>query len=117
MKKALFLVAFLALYATDPSAQTPSRDQDIIPQRSIKLTAEESHTIKEIVKDVNTSPASVDKNAVKIGEKLPPDVQLSDFPAELKEKVSAVRTYKFFKMGNQVVIVHPNDNLVADILN
>jgi hypothetical protein len=22
-----------------------------------------------------------------------------------------------FKMGNQVVIVHPNDNLVADILN
>ena len=115
MKKALFLVVFLALYATDPSAQTPS--QDIIPSRSIKLTAEETHTIKEIVKDVNAKPVSVDKNSVKIGEKLPLDVQLTDFPAELKEKVSAVRTYKFFKMDNRVVIVHPNDNLVADILN
>lgn len=117
MKTLLYLIAFSLAFGGVTLSQTRPTDPDVVPARSIKLTAEQGHTIKELIKDMKPAPASITENdAIKIGGKLPANVQLSDFSDEIKERVPAVRTHKFFMMGERVVIVHPNDNLVADIL-
>jgi hypothetical protein len=90
--------------------------EPILPQRSIQLTAEQGHTIKEIVlKDMNVAPAGAKAEAVKIGEKIPQGVNPQPFPESVTERVPQVRTYKFFLLDRQVVVVGPQ-NTVADIL-
>ena len=57
-------------------AQPPSNDT--IPPRSIQLTAEQDHVIKEIVlKDIHIEqvPRSAE---IKIGEKVPPNIEIAE---------------------------------------
>jgi hypothetical protein len=95
-------------------AQTPP-DEEPIPPRSIQLTAEQDHVIKEIVlKDMHIEP--VPRSAeIRIGEKVPPEIELRTFPPLVAEKVPQVRTYKFFITENQIVVVSPQ-NIIADII-
>jgi hypothetical protein len=95
-------------------AQTQPDDKEPIPPRSIQLTAEQDHVIKEIVKDMQIKqlPPSTE---IRIGEKVPPDIELQPFPTLVSEKVPQVRTHKFFITENQIVIVSPQ-NIIADII-
>ena len=52
---------------------------------------------------------------IRIGEKVPPDIELQTFPPLVVEKVQQVRTYKFFITENQIVVVSPQ-NIIADII-
>ena len=52
---------------------------------------------------------------IRIGEKVPPDIELHDFPPLVVEKVPKVKTYKFFITGNQIVLVSPSKE-IADII-
>ena len=101
--------------AMAPIAQTPPDDKEPIPPRSIQLTAEQDHVIKEIVlKDMQIKqlPHSTE---IRTGEKVPPDIELQPFPALVSEKVPQVRTHKFFITENQIVVVSPQ-NIIADII-
>ena len=53
---------------------------------------------------------------IRIGEKVPPNIELQTFPPLVAEKVPQVRTYKFFITENQIVVVSPQ-NIVADIIS
>ena len=62
-------------------AQVPSDDKESIPRRLIQLTAEQDHVIKEIVlKDMHIEqvPRS---SEIRIGEKVPPNIELQTFPS------------------------------------
>jgi hypothetical protein len=115
MKQAALAMALAAgLLVGGAIAQTPP-DEEPIPPRSIQLTAEQDHVIKEIVlKDMHIKqvPRSPE---IKIGEKVPPDIELQIFPPLVAEKVPQVRTYKFFITENQIVVVSPQ-NVIADII-
>jgi hypothetical protein len=52
---------------------------------------------------------------IKIGEKIPPNIELRSFPPLVGEKVPQIRTHKFFVTENQIVVVSPQ-NIVADII-
>jgi hypothetical protein len=96
-------------------AQTPPDDKELIPPRSIQLTAEQDHVIKEIVlKDMHIKQV-LRSPEIKIGEKVPADIELQIFPPLVAEKVPQVRTYKFFITENQIVVVSPQ-NVIADII-
>jgi Protein of unknown function (DUF1236) len=116
MKRAALAIALTAGFLVGGAiAQTPPDDKEPIPPRSIQLTAEQDHVIKEIVlKDIHIEqvPRSTE---IRIGEKAPPDIALQTFPALVAEKVPQVRTYKFFITENQIVIVSPQ-NTIADII-
>jgi hypothetical protein len=116
MKRAALAIALTAGFLVgDAIAQTPPDDKEPIPPRSIQLTAEQDHVIKEIVlKDmhIEQAPRSTE---IRIGEKVPPDIALQTFPPLVAEKVPQVRTYKFFITENQIVIVSPQ-NTIADII-
>jgi hypothetical protein len=116
MKRAALAIALTAgFFVGGAIAQTPPGDKEPIPPRSIQLTAEQGHVIKEIVlKDMHIEqvPPSTE---IRIGEKVPPDIALQTFPPLVAEKVPQVRTYKFFLTENQIVVVSPQ-NIIADII-
>ena len=116
MKRAVLAIALAAgFFVGGAIAQPPPDDKEAIPQRSIQLTAEQDHVIKEIVlKDtyIEQVPRSTE---IRIGDKVPPNIELQNFPPLVAEKVPQVRTYKFFLTENQIVVVSPQ-NIIADII-
>jgi len=125
MKRALAIVSLATVLlaggaiAQSPTPSSPGAPQEApIPNRSIKLTAEQSYIIKENVMPggkAATTGSSAD-GKLEIGGKAPVGAALQDFPQLVNEKVSAVRNYKFMIADNQIVIVDPKDNTIADIL-
>src|SRR5262245_24984005 len=112
----LLVVSATGLVVSVAIAQTPSQDKDVIPPRSINLTAEQSYIIKEIVLTETRAEQAPPNAETKIGDRVPDDVKLQAFPKLVAEKVPQVKTYKFFVIQNQVVVVSPQDNVVADII-
>jgi len=105
-----------------PSSQEVLRAQEvdkpaIPPQpRTINLTQEQRFIIRENVKDLALSKAPKDAPET-IGDPVPPNIVLHALPSE-GVKVSQVRSHMFFiKEGyNAIVLVSPNDRLVADVI-
>jgi hypothetical protein len=81
----------------------------------IKLTAEDTHTIKEIVLKEMQTP-KVAAGDYKIGDHAPEGAQLQSFPPLVADKISAVKSHRFFVSGNRVFVVDPKDNTIADII-
>jgi hypothetical protein len=109
-----FIFSFaLVVFASPALAQSPAQP---MPSRSIALTAEQSHMIKEIVlKDMKVTAAS-GVGEVKIGEPAPDNVELHAFSNDVIQRVAAIKSHKFFVVGDHIVIVDPKDNTVADVL-
>ncbi|HEY6382266.1 MAG TPA: hypothetical protein VIY07_10740 [Pseudolabrys sp.] len=110
------IVSATGLLLSVAIAQTPPQDKDVIPPRSINLTAEQSYIIKEIVLTETRAEQAPPNDEIKIGNKVADDIKLLAFPKLVAEKVPQVKTYKFFVIQNQVVVVSPQDNVVADII-
>jgi hypothetical protein len=110
-------VAGVFLFLTvAPDAQTPPGPDMPVATRSVKLTAEQHHIIKEIVlKDlkVQAAPANV---KVEVGEPVADTVTLHQFPPVIADKVPEVKAHSFFVKDDQVIIVDPRDKKVADVI-
>jgi hypothetical protein len=111
-----FVVAVFVIMIGAALAQAPSHNDGPLITRSIHLTLEQGHVIKEIIlKDMNVAKTPSNPQ-VKIGAIAPDNVELLPFPATISEKVSAVASHKFFVTDDRIVIVNPTDNTIADII-
>ena len=114
LKRAVLASALAAiLLAEGAVAQIPPAER-IIPPRSIKLSAQQGYVIRENVKDMHIEQVPR-KKGIRIGDKVPSDIGLHDFPPLVVEKVPKVKTYKFFITENQIVLVNPQKE-IADII-
>ena len=104
-KLLLFLVIFAATTIGGAHAQ----------MATVRLTAEDMHTIKEIVLKDMTTP-KVAAGDYKIGDQAPTGAQLQAFPAQIGDKISAIKTHRFFVSGQKIVVVDPKDNKIAEII-
>ena len=86
------------------------------PSPTVRLTLEQSHTIKEITLKDYKFPKSADA-AFKVGDKAPATVQLEAFPELVGEKVSAITSHKFLISGDRIVIIDSKDNTVAEVID
>ncbi len=123
--KALMGAAVLLCGPVLVLAQTPSpgtlmaqaqKDAPIVSsERTINLTEENRYLIREIVlKDPNVAKEQGPRAA--IGDSLPPGVATQPFPADVAQKIPALRSHRFFVTDQEVVIVDPKSNKVADIV-
>ncbi len=88
----------------------------VTTRRTVNLTEEDRHTIREIVlkeEAVERAPADI---KVSIGDTVPENVKLSPFPEDVTRKVPQVKTSAFFVSDHQIVIVDPKDRNVAEIV-
>ena len=95
-----------------PSQQGPSQDV-LAPAPKLNLTLEQRHTIKELVKDMKADAADV---RAAIGEPIPPGINPRPMPSDVSQKVPQIKSHRFFLTAQQIVIVDPKDNKVADVI-
>jgi hypothetical protein len=92
--------------------QGPSQDV-LAPAPKLNLTLEQRHTIKELVKDMKADAADVQAT---IGEPIPAGINPRPMPSDVSQKVPQVKSHWFFLTAQQIVIVDPKDNKVADVI-
>jgi hypothetical protein len=82
---------------------------------TVRLTAEDTHTIKEIVlKDMQPPKAAA--GDYKIGDQVPAGVEPQAFPAQIGDKISAIKSHRFFVSGQKIMVVDPKNNTIADVI-
>jgi hypothetical protein len=110
----ILMLSFIgpAAHAQIAPQQTPSQDV-LAPAPKLNLTLEQRHTIKEFVKDMKADAADVQAT---IGEPIPPGITPRPMPSDVGQKVPQVKTHRFFLTAQQIVIVDPKDNKVADVI-
>ena len=103
--------------AQAPATTTPTEQPALSSQRTVNLTEEDRHTIREIVlKDVNVGKTPA-KLAAAIGDPAPQDVVTYEFPPQVSDKISELKSHRFFvTTGNEIVIVDSRAGKIADIV-
>jgi hypothetical protein len=96
-------------------AQVPG-DPPVITKRTVNLNEEDRHTIREIVLKDRKVQKVPENTKVAIGEAVPKGVHLERVPDDVTRKVPQLKNNTYFVMGEEVVIVEPKDNTVADIV-
>ena len=100
--------------AAAPAQVAPQQPGDVLaPAAKLNLTLEQRHTIKEFVKDMKADAADVQ---AAIGEPIPPGINPRPMPSDVGQKVPQVKSHRFFLTAQQIVIVDPKDNKVADVI-
>jgi Protein of unknown function (DUF1236) len=99
-----------------PNPQQDDRRLPAPPTSRLNLTMEQRHTIREQIKDLKVEPT---KTAVHFsrGDAVPPNVALRPIPVELGQKVPQIRTHSFVLADDQIAIVDPKDNKVAEVID
>ena len=122
MNKLLVTVAAAAILASVPAAhaQTPAppappAPQPAAPTARINLTLEQRHIIKELIKDLKVEPTKTSVQPA-VGEALPADVTPQPMPDDVGRKVPQIKTHRFLITADQIVIVDPKDNKVAELI-
>jgi len=96
-------------------AQVPG-EPPVITKRTVNLNEEDRHTIREIVLKDRKVQKAPENAKVAIGEAVPKGVNLQPIPEDVTRKVPQLKNNTFFVMGDEVVIVEPKDNTVAEIV-
>ena len=96
-------------------AQVPG-DPPVSSKRSVNLNQEDRYTLRELVlkdKKVEKVPGSI---KVSIGEAVPQGVNQQPMPEDVTRKIPQLKNNTYFVKGDEIVIVEPKDNTVADIV-
>ena len=109
------LALMLSCLAADAPAQvTPRQPEDVLaPAPKLNLTLEQRHTIREFVKDMKADAPEV---KTEIGDPVPQGITPRPMPSDVAQKVPQVKSHRFFLTAQQIVIVDPKDNKVADVI-
>jgi hypothetical protein len=105
-----------------PGSILLAEDQDkpaVAPlPRTINLTEEQRHIIKENVKDMSV-PKARSSAPETIGDEVPPDIKLSQLPPLAVKKVAQARSHLFFvkQGGGTIVLVSPDDRRISDVIH
>ena len=110
------LVAAAALLCAVPAhTQTPAHPEVPAATRTVNLTLEQRHVIRELVQDLKVAPAGDDVK-VAAGDDVPGKVQVLPIPALIGQKVPQIRSHRFYVTQLQIVIVDPQDQKVVEVI-
>jgi hypothetical protein len=74
----------------------------------VNLTQDQRTQITRSFTGVNLRPATGLNVSVALGTIIPAAVEMQEVPAEVVRVVPAYRGYRYFVVGNQIVIVEPS---------
>src|SRR6202035_2251967 len=97
------------------TAQAPTERNAPAGTSRINLTLEQRNDIKEILKDLKMDHFSVETR-FSIGDVMPPSQPLQPMPPEVATKVAQVKSHLICLLNDKVIIVHPKDNKIVDII-
>ena len=118
-RRLLAIMIATPIFATfDSGARAQSPPGRALPDTSapVKLTLEERHIIKELVKDMKVEAVAGDAPTV-IGHKVPERVLARPIPVEIGSRVPQIRSHAFYVKDDNIVLVNPKDRTVSDVIN
>jgi hypothetical protein len=83
--------------------------------RTVNLTLEQRHVIRELVSDLKVARASEDSK-VAAGDDVPFKVTLHPIPPLIGQKVPQIKAHRFYVTQSRVVIVDPQDQKVVEVI-
>jgi hypothetical protein len=83
--------------------------------RTVNLTLEQRHVIRELVKELKVESAKDDLK-VAAGDDLPGKVALQPVPPLIGQKVPSIKAHRLYVTQNQVIIVDPTDQKVVEVI-
>jgi hypothetical protein len=107
------MAASLTVLGSAVQAQAPT-ERPAPATRSINLTVENRHVIKEIVKDLRVQSAPGDV-ALTVGATVPQSL-VHPLPEQVAAKVPQVKSHVFFIKDDKVVLVDPKDNKIVEVI-
>ena len=103
------------LFTTAPAfTQTPNPG---VPAstRTVNLTLEQRHVIRELVKELNVEPATDDLK-LSPGDEIPGKVALQPVPPLIGQKVPSIKSHRLYVTQSRILIVDPQDQKVVDVI-
>jgi hypothetical protein len=97
-------------YAQPPNPEVPAAT------RTVNLTLEQRHVIRELVRDLKVDRASDDDSKVAAGDDVPGKVALHPIPPLIGQKVPQIKAHRFYVTQTRVVIVDPKDQKVVEVI-
>jgi hypothetical protein len=119
MKRACLPAAVLAAaLAMSPStlAQAPIEKDSPKVSATVKLTLEQRHIIRELVREQKSTNAIVD-GKLSAGDAVPNGVESQPMPSLVGSKVPQVKSHRFFVTAQQIAIVDPKENTVVEVID
>ena len=111
----LGLLLVVALVCADPARAQPANPEVPAGQRTINLTLEQRHVIRELVRELKVGRAPDDK-AVAAGDPVAGQIELHPMPALIAQKVPQIKSHRFYVTERQIVIVDPQDKRVVEVI-
>lgn len=109
------LAAALLVCSAQAPAQAPANPEVPAATRTVNLTLEQRHVIRELVRDLKLAPAPGDAK-VAAGDTVSGQVELRPVPALIGQKVPQIKSHRFYVTQKQIVIVDPQDPKVAEVI-
>src|SRR5215210_7055995 len=103
----------LAILGSAVEGQAPT-EQPAAATRSINLTVENRHVIKEIVKDLHVQSAPGDVTLT-VGATVPQSL-VHPLPEQVAAKVPQVKSHVFFVKNDKIVLVDPKENKIVEVI-
>jgi hypothetical protein len=97
-----------------PQAQGP-KAQGPTTTRTVKITLEQRHIIRELVRELKVNPSKED---LKVGEgdEVPGSVELQPVPPLIGQKVPQIKAHRLYVTARQILLVDPQDKRVVEVI-
>ena len=116
LSRLLSILAVAGLLATAGQAQVAPNDGGPAPAPGIKLTMQDQHVLKEnLLKSAATSGAAAEVK-LEEGARVPPGVQLQQFPEEIATKIPAIKSHEYFVVNSSIAIVRPQERTIVAVV-
>ena len=107
-------------YSQAPLREAPPQPAPPVLERpavtpKLNLSLEQRFTIREIIKDKKAEGSAVEARAA-VGDPVPQGVTTQPMPGDVAQKVPQVKAHRYFLTAQDIVIVDPKDNRVAEVI-
>jgi hypothetical protein len=112
---ARIVISFAALLALSPAAvaQTVTTTTTTVETRAPRLSPEQRSVIyRTVTRERRVTPGP--EVQVRVGARLPREVQLNAFPDEIYVDAPVLKPYKYVYVANRLVVVDPETSEVVD---
>jgi hypothetical protein len=113
----IFGIFALMLLGQNATGQVSPEQPSPPSSRSIQITNEQGHVIKEFLLKDPSIKKEAGNASLSAGDTVPQGIELRPFPSDVISKVPQIKSHSFFVRGEQIFIVDPKDNKIADVID
>jgi len=112
---AAMLLASAGVGPAQPPANPPTNPGVPAGTRTINLSLEQRHVIRELIKEAKVAESPVGSK-VSPGDDVPDKVELHPIPALVGQKVPQIKAHRFYVAEGRIVIVDPQESKVVEVI-